>query len=125
MRAGARGCEVDPHTGLAWVIEVAEHATACSRAFLHDGRGTQVPRDERLALLRAVKAGAVRETEAIRRLARSPQGVWPALAPLRKGLRTVDGGDRPLAMAQRVGHQVVQVLAPGCVPRCLTDGFKE
>jgi hypothetical protein len=28
-------------------------------------------------------------------------------------------------MAQRVVHQVVQVLAPGCVPLFLTDGLKE
>src|SRR5213596_723207 len=28
-------------------------------------------------------------------------------------------------MAQGVVHQVVQVLAPGCVPLFLTDGFKE
>jgi hypothetical protein len=28
-------------------------------------------------------------------------------------------------MAQSVVHQVVQVLAPGCVPLFLTDGFKE
>jgi hypothetical protein len=27
-------------------------------------------------------------------------------------------------MAQRIVHQVVQVLAPGCVPLFLTDGFK-
>ena len=31
---------------------------------------------------------------------------------------------RTLAMAQRVVHQV-QVLAPGCVPLFVTDGFKE
>jgi hypothetical protein len=30
-----------------------------------------------------------------------------------------------LAMAQRLVHQVVAVLAPGCVPLFLTDGFKE
>jgi hypothetical protein len=34
-------------------------------------------------------------------------------------------GDRTLAMAPRVVHQVVQGLAPGCVPLFLTDGFKE
>src|SRR4029453_11878705 len=34
-------------------------------------------------------------------------------------------GDRTLAMAQRVVHQVVQVWAPGGVPLFLTDGFKE
>src|SRR5438128_576147 len=28
-------------------------------------------------------------------------------------------------MAQRLVHQVAQVLAPGCVPLFLTDGFKE
>jgi hypothetical protein len=42
-----------------------------------------------------------------------------------KLLLTIDVGDRTLAMAQRVVHQVVQVLAPGCVPLFLTDGFKE
>src|SRR5207237_1481601 len=34
-------------------------------------------------------------------------------------------GGRTLAMAQRLVHQVVEVLAPGCVPLFLTDGFKE
>ena len=42
-----------------------------------------------------------------------------------KLLLTIDVGDRTLAMAQGVVHQVVQVLAPGCVPLFLTDGFKE
>ena len=28
-------------------------------------------------------------------------------------------------MAQRVVHQVMEVLAPGCVPLFLTDGLKE
>jgi hypothetical protein len=34
-------------------------------------------------------------------------------------------GMRTFEMAQRVGHQVVESLAPGCVPLCLTDGFKD
>jgi hypothetical protein len=42
-----------------------------------------------------------------------------------KLLLTVDVGDRTRAMAHRVVHQVVQVLAPDCVPLFLTDGFKE
>jgi hypothetical protein len=41
-----------------------------------------------------------------------------------KLLLTVADGDRTRAMAQRVVHQVVQVLAPDCVPLFLTDGFK-
>jgi hypothetical protein len=39
-------------------------------------------------------------------------------------LLTIDVGERTLAMAQRVVHQVARVLAPGCVPLFLTDGFK-
>src|SRR5207248_9565386 len=37
----------------------------------------------------------------------------------------IDVGNRTLAMAQRVVHQVVQVLAPDCAPLFLTDGFRE
>jgi IS1 family transposase len=81
--------------------------------------------DELFALLSAVKEGEVSEAEAIERLERTSQWVWVAMDPESKLLLTIDVGDRTLAMAQRVVHQVVQVLAPGCVPRFLTDGFKE
>jgi hypothetical protein len=37
----------------------------------------------------------------------------------------VDVGDRTLAMAQRLVHQVTQVLAPACAPLFLTDGLRE
>jgi hypothetical protein len=40
-------------------------------------------------------------------------------------LVAIDIGPRTLAMAQRLVHQVVQVLAPGCVPLFLTDGFTD
>ncbi len=45
--------------------------------------------------------------------------------PTSKLLVVVDVGSRTLAMAQRVVHQVTQVLAPGCVPLFLTDGLKD
>jgi IS1 family transposase len=125
MRAVARVFEVDPNTVLAWLVEVADHAAAFSRYFLHDVWVTQVQLDELFALLSAVKAGEVSDTEAIQRLSRSPHWVWGALDPVTKLLLTIDVGDRTLAMAQSVVHQVVQVLAPGCVPLFLTDGFKE
>jgi len=125
IRAVARVFEVDPNTVLAWLVEVADHAVAFSRYFLHDVRVTQVQLDELFALLSAVKAGEVSDTEAIQRLSRSPHWVWGALDPVTKLLLTIDVGDRTLAMAQSVVHQVVQVLAPGCVPLFLTDGFKE
>jgi len=125
IRAVARVFEVDPHTVLAWLVEVADHATAFSQYFLHDVRVTQVQLDELFALLSAVKTGEVSEAEAVERLSRSPHWVWAAIDPVTKLLLTVDVGDRTLAMAQRVVHQVVQVLAPDCVPLFLTDGFKE
>jgi len=40
-------------------------------------------------------------------------------------LLVVDVGTRTLALAQQVVHQVVQRLASGCVPLCLTDGLKD
>jgi len=125
IRAVARVFEVDPNTVLAWLVEVAEHAADFSQYGLHDVRVTQVQLDELFALLSAVRAGEVSEAEAIQRLSRSPHWVWAAIDPVTKLLLTVDVGDRTLAIAQRVVHQVVQVLAPGCVPLCLTDGFRE
>jgi len=124
IRAVARVFEVDPNTVLAWLVEVAEQAAAFSQYVLHDVRVTQVQLDELFALLSAVKTGEVSDAEAIQRLSRSPHWVWGALDPVTKLLLTIDVGDRTLAMAQRVVHQVVQVLAPGCVPLFLTDGFK-
>jgi IS1 family transposase len=125
IRAVARVFEVDPNTVLAWLVEVAEHAAAFSHYFLHDVRVTQVQLDELFALLSAVKTGEVSEAAAITRLSRSPHWVWAAIDPVTKLLLTLDVGDRTLAMAQRVVHQVVQVLAPGWVPLFLTDGFTE
>jgi IS1 family transposase len=125
IRAVARVFEVDPHTVLQWLVEAAEQLQAFSQYFLHDVRVTQVQLDELYALLSAVQAGEVSEAEALTRLSRSPHWVWAALDPVTKLLLTIDVGDRTLAMAQRVVHQVVQVLAPGCVPLFLTDGFTE
>ena len=48
-----------------------------------------------------------------------------ALDPESKLVLAIDVGERTLALAQRVVHQVAQILAPACVPLFLTDGFKE
>jgi IS1 family transposase len=81
--------------------------------------------DELFALLSAVKAGEVTETEALERLERSPQWVWVALDPESKVVLAIDVGERTLALAQRVVHHVAQMLAPDCAPLLLTDGFRE
>src|SRR2546422_703192 len=125
IRGTARVFEVDPNTVLQWLIEAAEQLHAFSRYVLHDVRVTQVQLDELFALLSAVKAGDVSTAEAIERLERSPHWVWVAMDPESKLLLAIDVGERTLALAQRVVHQVVQVLAPNCAPLFLTDGFRE
>ena len=42
-----------------------------------------------------------------------------------KLILTIDVGDRTLTLAQRLVHQVAQVLAPDYAPLFLTDGFRE
>ncbi len=125
IRGTARVFEVDPNTVLQWLVEAAEQLQAFSRHVLHDVRARQVQLDELFALLSAVKDGEVSEAEAIERLERSPQWVWVAMDPESKLVLAIDVGERTLALAQRVVHQVVQVLAPDCAPLFLTDGFRE
>src|SRR5262249_36429475 len=125
IRATARVCEVDATTVLHWLVEAAEQLRAFSAYFLCTLHLEQLQLDEVYAVLRDVKAGAISNDEAIRRLERSPSWVWTAMDPTSKLLVVVDVGTRTLTMAQRVVHQVVQGLAPGCVPLFLTDGFTE
>ena len=125
IRATARVFEVDPNTVLHWLVEAAEHLHAFSCYFLCDVHVKQLQLDELYAVLRDVKNGELSEDEAIKRLERSPHWVWTAMDPESKLLLVIAVGARTLAMAQRVVHQVVEVLAPGCVPLFLTDGLKD
>ena len=125
IRATARVFEVAPHTVLQWLSEAAEQLRAFGAYFLCDLHLEQLQLDELYVVLRALKAGEISEDEAIKRLERSPHWIWTGMDPRSKLLVVVDVGTRTLAMAQRVVHQVTRVLAPGCVPLFLTDGFKE
>jgi IS1 family transposase len=125
IRAVARVFEVDPNTVLQWLVEAAEHLKTFSQYFLHDVHVTQVQLDELYALLSAVKVGEVSEAEAIHCQSCSPHWVWVAIDPVSKLLLTINVGERTVAMAQWIVHQLVQVLAPDCVPLFMTDGFKE
>jgi len=125
IRGTARVFEIDPSPVLQWLVDAAEQLRAFSQHVLHDVRVQQVQLDELCALRSAVKDGTVSEAEAIARLERSPQWVWVAMDPESQWLLAIDVGHRTLAMAQRVVHQVVQVLAPDCAPLFLTDGFRE
>jgi IS1 family transposase len=125
IQGTTRVFEVDPNTVLQWLVEAAEQLQAFSRHVLHDVRVRQVQLDELFALLSAVKDHKVRAAEAIECLERSPQWVWVAMDPESKLLLTLEVGDHTLATAQRVVHQMAQVLAPDCAPLFLTDGFRE
>jgi hypothetical protein len=125
IRATARGFEVDANTVLHWLVEAAEQLRAFSAYFLCDVHVRQLQLDELYAVLRDVKTGALSEDEAIEHLERSPSWVWSAMDPDSKLLLVIDVGTRTLEMAQRVVHQVVQVLAPHCIPLCVTDGLKD
>jgi IS1 family transposase len=125
IRATARVFEVAPNTVLTWLVEAAEQLRAFSVHFLCEVHVNQLQLDELYAVLREIKAGEISEDEALTRLERSPYWVWTAMDPESKLLVVIDVGTRTLEMAQRVVHQVVQVLAPDCVPLFLTDGFRE
>jgi IS1 family transposase len=125
IRATARVFEVAPNTVLQWLVEAAEQLQAFAAYFLRDLHLEQLQLDELYAILRERKAGEISDEEAIKRLERSPYWVWTAMDPTSKLLVVVDVGSRTLAMAQRVVHQVTQVLARDCVPLFVTDGFKE
>jgi hypothetical protein len=105
IRGTARVFEVDPHTVLQGRVEAAEQLRAFSPYCLHALHLTQVQLDALFALLRAVKDGERSEAEAIERLSRSPHWVWGAMEPASKLRLTLDGGQRPLAMAQCVVQQ--------------------
>jgi hypothetical protein len=124
IRSTARVFEVDPNPVRHWLMEAAEQVRAFAQSCLHDLHLTQGQLDELYAVLSALKEGTVSEEGASERLSRSPHWVGAALAPESKVRLTLDVGERSVAMAQRVVHQVGQVLAPDCVPLCLTDGFK-
>ena len=92
IRATARVFEVDPNTVLHWLVEAAEQLRAFSAYFLCDVHVEQLQLDELYAVLRDLKAGAISEDEAIKRLERSPYWVWTAMDPESKLLLVIDVG---------------------------------
>jgi len=121
IRGTARVFEIDPNTVLSWLIEAAEQLKAFSAYFLHELHLHQVQLDELYAVLSAVRDGAMSKAEAVERLS-SPHWVWTAIDPKSKLLLSVQVGERTLAMAQAVLHQIAQLVAPGCVPLFVSDG---
>ncbi len=122
IRGTARVFEIDANTVLHWLIEAADQLQAFSAYFLHDLHLNQVQLDELYAVLSAVRDGEMSEVQVIDHLSTSPRWVWTAIDPESKLMLNAQIGERSLAMAQAVLHQITQLLAPGCVPLFLSDG---
>jgi IS1 family transposase len=123
IRGTARVFEIDPNTVLQWLVEAAEQLQALSAYCLSELQINQVQLDELYAVLSAVREGEVSAAEAVERLSRSPHWVWTAIDPQSKLLLSVQVGERTLAMAQAMLHQITQLVAPGCVPLFVSDGY--
>jgi IS1 family transposase len=124
IRATARVFEVDPDTVLQWLVEAAEQLQAFTSYVLCDVHVYQLQLDELYAVWRGVKEGEVNEDDAILRLEGARPWVWTAIDPVSQVRLAMEVGPRTVERAQRVGHQVVSGLAPGCVPVWFSDGFK-
>jgi hypothetical protein len=124
IRATARVFEVDPNTVLHWLVEAAEQLQAFTSYFLCAVHVKQLQLDELYAVIRALKAGELSADDAIKRLEGTRPWVWTAMEPGSKLLLAIAVGPRTLEMAQWVVHQVVGVLAPGCLSAWFSDGFK-
>jgi IS1 family transposase len=123
IRGTARVFEIDANTVLNWLAQAAEQLQAFSAYFLCELPLNQVQLDELYAVLSAVRDGEMSEAEAIEQLSRAPRWVWTAMDPESKLLLSVQVGERTLAMAQAMLHHIAQLLAPGCVPLFLSDGY--
>jgi IS1 family transposase len=122
IRGTARVFEIDANTVLHWLMEAAEQLQAFSTYFLHDLPLNQIQLDELYAVLSAVRDGEISEVQAIDHLSTSPLWVWTAIDPESKLMLSAQAGERSLAMAQAVLHQIAQLLAPDCAPLFLSDG---
>jgi hypothetical protein len=123
IRGTARVFEIDANTVLQWLVEAAEQLNAFSDYFLRELQINQVQLDELYAVLSAIRGGDMSEAEAVEQLSRSPHWVWTAIDPETKLLLCVRVGERTLALAQAVLHEVARLLVPGCVPLFLSDGY--
>jgi len=111
-RKVARVYKVDKDTVLSWLMDAAVHSEAVLGYMLHDLHLSEVQMDELYALLSEMRG---EEGE------RGRCWVWAAIDPISKLILALEVGDRSLAMAQRLVHGVVSVLAPGVVPLFVTD----
>ena len=125
IRATARVFEVDPNTVLQWLVEAAEQlgpfppisSVTCTWSSCNSTSCTRC-----CATSKPARSATTRPSSA---WSAPPPGCGRRWTPRASCWWWSMSARRTLAMAQRVVHQVTQVLAPGCVPLFLTDGLKD
>ena len=116
IRSTARILELDVNTVQDWLSQSAEHMEAISRYMINELNIPQVQVDELWAIL------GKRDELAPQK--RNTCWVWTAIDPQSKLLLDFLIADRSLESAQIFIHRVSQLLARGCVPLFLSDGYK-
>lgn len=118
IRATARVFDLDPNTVERWLGQAAEHMEAVSAYFIHDLELTQVQVDELWALL-----GQGDNNEAEGDKQRGKRWVWAGMDPVSKLMLGYVVGNRSLTCTQLLIHIIAALLAPGCVPLFISDGW--
>ena len=111
IRSTARVFDVDKDVVQSWLKQASEHMETVSQYLFHNLNLTQVQVDELWALMGRRQ----------KKHKRNSRWVWAALDPVNKLFLAFVVGDRSLDTAQLLIHDVVQVLAPGCVPLFTSD----
>jgi IS1 family transposase len=123
IRKVGRIFEVDKDEVLRWLKAASAHSEAVSRYMLHDLHLSRVQMDELYALLSGMEKATEEEKNEKRsgKKKRRHCWLWSGIDAESKLILAVAIGDRSLAMAQRLVHRIVKVLAPGVVPMFESD----
>jgi len=116
IRSTARILDLDANTVQDWLKHGAEHMEAVSNYLMRELNLSQVRVDELWALLG--------ERDELAPQKRNTRWVWSGIDPESKLWLGFLIADRSLEAAQVFIHHVCQLLAPGCVPLFLSDGYK-
>jgi len=119
IRAAGRVFGLDADTVESWLVGAAQQLTVFAAHMMVDLELEQVQLDEIFASLAHLLASGVEFGE----VSGSSSWLWTAMDPVSKLLLVMVVGDRSLAVAQVVVHQVKRRLAAHCLPLFLTDGL--
>ena len=119
IRAAGRVFGLDANTVESWLVGAAQQLTVFAAHMMVDLELEQVQLDEIFASLAHLLASGVEFGE----VSGSSSWLWTAMDPVSKLLLVMVVGDRSLAVAQVVVHQVKRRLAAHCLPLFLTDGL--